>query len=130
VPRVAFHDASEREEAVARSGFAHLLSLPTPRSARALSLMRREKGGNTTKFGWEGSVLSLGRTVQFGKAVWGFGCSGFAVRVQVAVTQRRSRLEPAGGLVGVIAVLPVRCLVCIRVKREARPLPWETLGER
>lgn len=46
-----------------------------------------------------------------------FSCFDFAVRLQVAVTQHRSILEPAGSLVGVIALLPARFLTCIKVKK-------------
>lgn len=55
--------------------------------------------------------------MQFDKAIWEFSCSDFAARLQVAVTQHRSSLEPAGDLVGVIALRSVQLLVCVSVEK-------------
>lgn len=57
--------------------------------------------------------------MQFDMVIWVFSCFGFAVKLQVAVTvtQHRSILEPAGSLVGGIALLSVQFLTCIKVKK-------------
>lgn len=98
--------------------FAHLLSLPTPHSVPALYLMHREKGRNSTEFKRECSILLCGikDTMQFEKVIWGFPCSCFAVRLQVAVTQHRFHFGASWRSGGHNCVAACQFLICINMK--------------